>query len=238
MTKCVINLTLTFSSQFSVALVCQGKRTLRNVVAEVGETVNFTCETNAGSPGSSKTMSWFRDINATAGEEMIALYDNGVSLLLWQIMCSKRCWNIAFIRANQSEEIRHPISFTCDITTVDVSRLRPLLNKNYIYCSDVIMGAMVTQITSLTIVYWTVYSDTDQIKHRNPATLAFVKGIYWSPMDYPHKGPGIWKMFPFDDVIMLTLHGLTRTNNECHPGGHQWDLYSGTLSLSKEIGHP
>ena len=27
-------------------------------------------------------------------------------------------------------------------------------------------------------------------------------GIHRGPMNYPHKGPVTWKMFPFDDVIM------------------------------------
>ena len=41
------------------------------------------------------------------------------------------------------------------------------------YC-DVIMGAMAFQITSLTIVYLTVYSEADQRKHKSSASLAFV----------------------------------------------------------------
>ena len=36
---------------------------------------------------------------------------------------------------------------------------------------DVIMGAMAPQITSLTIVYSTVYSGADQIKHQSSASL-------------------------------------------------------------------
>ena len=43
--------------------------------------------------------------------------------------------------------------------------------------SDVIMGAMASQITSLTIVYSTVYSDADQRKHQSSVSLAFVRGI-------------------------------------------------------------
>ena len=40
------------------------------------------------------------------------------------------------------------------------------------------MGAMASKITSLTIVYSTVYSDTDQRKHQSSASLAFVWGIH------------------------------------------------------------
>ena len=64
------------------------------------------------------------------------------------------------------------------------------------------MGTVASQITSLTIVYSTVYSDTDQRKHQNPASLAFVRGIHRWPVNSPHKWPVTRKMFPFDDVIM------------------------------------
>ena len=41
---------------------------------------------------------------------------------------------------------------------------------------DVIMGAMASQITSPTIVYWTVCSGADQRKWQSSASLAFVWG--------------------------------------------------------------
>ena len=41
--------------------------------------------------------------------------------------------------------------------------------------SDVIMGTITSQTTSLTIVYSTVYSDADQRKHQSSASLAFVR---------------------------------------------------------------
>ena len=46
-----------------------------------------------------------------------------------------------------------------------------------LHYNDVIMGAIASQITSLTIVYSTVYSDADQRKHQSSASLAFVWGI-------------------------------------------------------------
>ena len=60
-----------------------------------------------------------------------------------------------------------------------------------------------SQITSLTIVYSTVYSDADQRIHQSSASLAFVRGIHRGPVNSPHKWPVTRKMFPFDDVIML-----------------------------------
>ena len=68
--------------------------------------------------------------------------------------------------------------------------------------NDVRMSVMASQITSLTIVYSTVYSGTDERKHQSSASLAFVRGIHRWPVNSPHKGPVTRKMFPFDDVIM------------------------------------
>ena len=61
------------------------------------------------------------------------------------------------------------------------------------------MGAIASLITSLTVVYSAVYSDADQRKHQNFASLAFVRGIHREP----HKWPVTRKMVPFDDVIMI-----------------------------------
>ena len=68
---------------------------------------------------------------------------------------------------------------------------------------DVIMSAMASQITSLTIVYSTVYSGADQRKHESSASLALVRGIHRGPVNFLHKWPVTRKMFPFDDVIMV-----------------------------------
>ena len=68
------------------------------------------------------------------------------------------------------------------------------------------MSAMGSQITSLTIVYSTVHSSgADQRKHQSSVPLVFVRGIHPWPMNSPHKGPVMRKMFPFDDVIMNTF---------------------------------
>ena len=66
------------------------------------------------------------------------------------------------------------------------------------------MGAIASQITSLTIVYSIVYSDADQRNHQSSASLAFVWGIHRGPVNSPHKWPITRKMFSFDDVIMQT----------------------------------
>ena len=70
------------------------------------------------------------------------------------------------------------------------------------------MSMMASQITSLTIVYSTVYSGADQRKHQSSTSLAFVQGIHRWPVNSLHKGKVTWKMFPFDDIIMLTIWWL------------------------------
>ena len=82
------------------------------------------------------------------------------------------------------------------------------------YYNDVTMGAMASQITSITIVYSTVYSGADQRKYQSSASLAFLRGIYQSPVNSPHKGPVTRKLFPFGDVIMVSHHTITLQSND------------------------
>ena len=77
------------------------------------------------------------------------------------------------------------IGSTCNTPMPDVhspSRFfRPTHQDHY---NDVIMGAIASQITSLTIVLSIVYSDADHRKHQSSASLAFVgefTGDRWIP---------------------------------------------------------
>ena len=67
------------------------------------------------------------------------------------------------------------------------------------------MSAMASQITGLMIVYSTVYSGADHIKHQSSASLAFLRGIQRWPVNSLHRGPVTRKMLPFVDVIMSML---------------------------------
>ena len=85
-----------------------------------------------------------------------------------------------------------------------------------VHYGDVIMGVI---ITSLTIVYSTIYSDADERKHQSSASLAFVWGIHrnrWIPRTNgqeggkcfhlmtssysPPKGRVMWKEFPCHNI--------------------------------------
>ena len=82
--------------------------------------------------------------------------------------------------------------------------LRTELRLWYSHYNDVILGAIASQITSIMTDYSTVYSGADQIKHQSSASLAFVRGIHRWPVNSPHKWPVTRKMFPFDDIIVVT----------------------------------
>ena len=85
---------------------------------------------------------------------------------------------------------------------IHCQNVRPVRVHNLHY-NDVITGAMVSQITNLTIVYSTVYSDADQRKYQSSASLAFVREIHRWPVNSPHKWPVTRKMFPLDGIIMF-----------------------------------
>ena len=72
---------------------------------------------------------------------------------------------------------------TCEMSLgyVYSSWIKSLVIFSWYHYGDVITGAIAFQITSLTIVYSTVYSDADQRKHQSSASLAFVWGIHRGP---------------------------------------------------------
>ena len=81
-------------------------------------------------------------------------------------------------------------SFFCTFNWFSLIETNCTISMLYTHCwlkypchyNGVMMGAMVSQITSLTIVYSTVYSNADQRKHQSSASLAFVREFTgWIP---------------------------------------------------------
>ena len=77
------------------------------------------------------------------------------------------------------------------------------------------MSRRVSQITSLTIVYSTVYSGANQRKNQSSTSLAFVQGIHRWLVNSPHKGSVTRKMFTFGDVIVLRALAVTQLQRRC-----------------------
>ena len=86
----------------------------------------------------------------------------------------------------------HEIPNICYGIYTDVSLEYQSMAIVWYHYSDVIMGAMASQITSLAIVYSTVYSGADQRKHQSSASLAFVWGEFPAQMASNAENISIW----------------------------------------------
>ena len=78
------------------------------------------------------------------------------------------------------------------------------------HCSDLLISAMASQITGVSIVYSAGCLGAHQRKYQSSASLAFLRGIHRRPLNSRRKGPVKRKMFPFDDVIMELLKKHSR----------------------------
>ena len=117
-----------------------------------------------------------------------------VSLPVWHCYCEASQNNTCAIRKRKN----------INASNLVMPLFTNLPNMSWFtHYNDVIMSAMASQITSLTIVYSTVYSRRRSKKHQSSASLAFVRGIHRWPVNSPHTGPVTRKMFPFDNVIMI-----------------------------------
>ena len=83
--------------------------------------------------------------------------------------------------------------------------------------SNVIMSATASHITDTSIVYPTVCSGEDQGKHQNSLSLAFVRGIHRSQVNFPHKRPVKWTQFPVDDVTWAHYFDINHKPDKTKP---------------------
>ena len=82
------------------------------------------------------------------------------------------------------------------------------MHSGKLHYSDVIMSAMTSQITNISIVCSTVGSNTNQRKPQSPALLAFVWGIHRWPVNSLDKEPVTRNILPFDDVIKIKVRQM------------------------------
>ena len=130
----------------------------------------------------------------------------------WNSMESRRVFNLQLVALSASKSNDTQIFAESTWAYSHQSKLKHLRvqcedppNISIPHYSGVIMSTMASQITSLEIVYSTVYSGADQRTHQSSASLAFVRGIHRWPVKSPHKGPVARKSFPFDDVIIQAI---------------------------------
>ena len=127
--------------------------------------------------------------------------------------------------------LQYQISYTVNWVIVSLYNSLSLFRYQAINYCDVIMGAVASQITSLTIDYSILYSDADQRKHQSSASLAFVRGIHRGPVNSPHKWPVTRKMFPFDDVIMTWSKAVLVSTGQLHTR----DTIQGKVNLNTKL---
>ena len=158
---------------------------------------------------------WGRVTQICVGKLTIIGSDNGLSPPSHYL---NQCWNIVNLT------FRHKLKWN--------------FNRNL--CNDVIMRDMVTQITSLAIVYSTVYSGAAQRKHQISASLAFVRGIHrrYRFMHFPltlqwrHNGcDGVSNHHPPDCL----LNRLFRCSLNKTPKLRATGLWEGNSPVTGEI---
>ena len=124
-------------------------------------------------------------------------------LYLWWIGKKKspKCYtDSSYIQRNTANQNKHEVVKDTNWSHSYTESVTVRILHHY---TDVIMSAMASQITGVSVVYSTVCSGADQRKHQSSASLAIVREIHRSPVNSPHKGQVTRKMFPFDDVIMF-----------------------------------
>ena len=101
----------------------------------------------------------------------------------------------------------------------DESTRHRSIQSFYSHCTDVIMSAMASQFTSVSIVCSTVRSGADQRRQQSSTLLTFVRGIHRLPVNSPHKGPVTRKLLRFGDIIPtivgqgISIINLTTVSN-------------------------
>ena len=106
-------------------------------------------------------------------------------------------WQIYFIYSNDPSQIQHVqwimhafptlLWFSTDQIYSNLWHLLHWYQSNHY--SDIIMSVMASEITSVSVVYSTICLGPDHRKHQSSASLAFVWGIHWWPVNSPHKWP-------------------------------------------------
>ena len=103
-------------------------------------------------------------------------------------------------------------------------------SKPRFHHSDVIMSAMASQITRLTIVCSTVYSGADQRKHQSSASLTFVPGVHQWPVNSPHKGP-----VTHENVSILWRHHVFIQVSTTEKTNGNWQMLTKLRVLRNEF---
>ena len=133
--------------------------------------------------------------------------------LWWEHSSQGQCLRQSFLFHVTAVDCCHAIRVVVDRESVWPCGYHELHLWQNTHCSDVIMSAIASQITSLTIVYWTV----DQ----SSASLAIVRGIHRWPGNSPHRGPvtrkiytSVWRRY-HEQILIIYFKSPTSHTKVC-----------------------
>ena len=132
----------------------------------------------------------------------------------WRQMATKNGPTLAQVMASCLTAPCHYLS-QCSLTINEIL-WQPFQADVYLHTRDinnqavhgVIMRAMASQITGISIVCSTFCSGADQRKQRS-VSLAFVRGIYRWLVNFPYKGPVTQKIVPFDEIDTFEITAIS-----------------------------
>ena len=133
---------------------------------------------------------WFIEARLLSGTQMYVWHED---VMAWGRF--PHYW--PFVRGIQGS----PPLMKWGVTWLDKGILVMRLQIVIQHYNDVMMSAMVSPITGVSTVCWTVCSGADQRKHQSSASLAFMRVTG----GFPSQRSVTRKMFPFDDVIMSLI---------------------------------
>ena len=121
-----------------------------------------------------------------------------------------------------------PVSYVVSFLSSLGQSYRGISWVHCIHCDDAMMGAIAFQITSLTIVYSTVYSGADQSKHQSSASLTFVwTGEFPAQMASNAENVSIW----------WRHHVGVSPSHTLQDAGHGWSEHAGDPPLPAQGGN-
>ena len=118
-----------------------------------------------------------------------------------------------------------------------------ICNLHCNHYSDVIMGAIESQVTNLTIVHSTVYSHADQKKHQSSAPLAFVRGTGEFPTQMASNAENVsisWRRHVWHSiqVIQSTSMPSPPRLDVSEPMSMSWPNISQQTAIPRSRGMP
>ena len=113
----------------------------------------------------------------------------------------RRSWTTGFT-AQMASDARFCVIFCPSVGSILFPHWWQYMCEKLIHYIDVIMSAIASQITSLTIVYLTVYSGTRSKKTSKLPVTDLCEGNSPVTGEFSAQRVSNAEMFPFDDVIM------------------------------------